>query len=144
MGSEMCIRDSRTFISQIVAERLEVGLDDVEFESGDTAKFAHGVGTIGSRIAANAGPSAYDAATEVREKAISLASETLEVSEQDLELSNGKVQVKGVENLSISLGDLARALSPWRAVKFPPGFLPAWKRPHTLGQMAVRLRAARM
>ena len=115
----------RTFITQIVAERLEVGLEDIDFESGDTAKFAHGVGTIGSRIAANAGPSAYDAATEVREKAISLASETLEASEQDLELSNGKVQVKGVENLSISLGDLARALSPMAGGKVPSRFSPS-------------------
>ena len=115
----------QTFVSQIVAERLDVALEDVLFESGDTEKFAHGVGTIGSRIAANVGPSAYHAATEVREKAISLASETLEAAEQDLELSNGKVHVKGVEDLSISLGELARALSPMAGGKIPSGFSPS-------------------
>ena len=124
-GSASQGQGHHTFISQIVAETLDVDLEDINFESGDTGKFPHGVGTIGSRIAVNVGPSAYEAATIVRDKAIKLASETLEASEQDLELSNGKVQVKGVGDLSVSLGDLARMLSPMAGGKVPSGFVPS-------------------
>ena len=100
-------------------------MEDIVFESGDTGKFPHGVGTIGSRIAANVGPSAHDAANTVREKAIRLASEELEASEKDLEISNGNVHVKGVQELSISLGNIARILSPMAGGKLPSGFLPS-------------------
>ena len=124
-GSASQGQGHHTFIAQIVAERLEVRMEDIVFESGDTGKFPHGVGTIGSRIAANVGPSAHDAANTVREKAIRLASEELEASEKDLEISNGNVHVKGVQDLSISLGNLARILSPMAGGKLPSGFLPS-------------------
>ena len=124
-GSASQGQGHHTFIAQIVAERLEVRMEDIVFESGDTGKFPHGVGTIGSRIAANVGPSAHDAANTVREKAIRLASEELEASEKDLEISNGNVHVKGVQDLSISLGNIARILSPMAGGKLPSGFLPS-------------------
>ena len=124
-GSASQGQGHHTFIAQIVAETLAVSLEDIVFESGDTGKFPHGVGTIGSRIAVNVGPSAYEAANAVKDKAIKLASETLEAAEQDLELSSGKVQVKGVEDLSVSLGDLARTLSPKAGGKVPSGFVPS-------------------
>ena len=124
-GSASQGQGHHTFIAQIVADTLEVGMEDIVFESGDTGKFPHGVGTIGSRIAVNVGPSAYEAANAVKDKAIKLASETLEAAEQDLELSSGNVQVKGVEDLSVSLGDLARTLSPKAGGKVPSGFTPS-------------------
>ena len=124
-GSASQGQGHHTFIAQIVAERLEVRMEDIVFESGDTGKFPHGVGTIGSRIAANVGPSAHDAANTVREKAIRLASDELEASEKDLEISNGNVHVKGVQDLSISLGNIARILSPMAGGKLPSGFLPS-------------------
>ena len=124
-GSASQGQGHHTFIAQIVAERLEVRMEDIVFESGDTGKFPHGVGTIGSRIAANVGPSAHDAANTVREKAIRLASEELEASEKDLEISNGSIHVKGVQDLSISLGNIARILSPMAGGKLPSGFLPS-------------------
>jgi carbon-monoxide dehydrogenase large subunit len=124
-GSASQGQGHHTFIAQIVAETLAISLEDIVFESGDTGKFPHGVGTIGSRIAVNVGPSAYEAANAVKDKAIKLASETLEAAEQDLELSSGKVQVKGVEDLSVSLGDLARTLSPKAGGKVPSGFIPS-------------------
>ena len=45
--------------------------------------------------------------------------------EKDLEISNGNVHVKGVQDLSISLGNIARILSPMAGGKLPSGFLPS-------------------
>lgn len=113
-----------TMIAMIVAENLGVAPEDILFESADTAKFPHGVGTIGSRVAANVGPSAFDAATKVREKALKLAAEVLEASEADLDIEDGVVRVNGAPDLSITLGELAVQLSPASAMRVPAGFDP--------------------
>ncbi|MEK9706752.1 MAG: xanthine dehydrogenase family protein molybdopterin-binding subunit [Alphaproteobacteria bacterium] len=113
-----------TMIAMIVAENLGVAPEDILFESADTGKFPHGVGTIGSRVAANVGPSAFDAATKVRAKALRLAAEVLEASEADLDIEDGVVRVNGVPDLSITLGELAVKLSPASALRVPAGFDP--------------------
>ena len=111
-----------TMIAMIVAENLGVKPEDIMFESADTAKFSHGVGTIGSRVAANVGPSAHDAAFQVREKALKLAAEVLEASEADLDIEGGVVRVNGAPDVSISLGELAVQLPPMSALRVPTGF----------------------
>ncbi len=113
-----------TMIAMIVAENLGVSPEDILFESADTGKFPHGVGTIGSRVAANVGPSAFDASTKVREKALRLAAEVLEASEADLDIENGVVRVNGAPDLSVTLGELAVKLSPASALRVPEGFDP--------------------
>jgi carbon-monoxide dehydrogenase large subunit len=113
-----------TMLAMIVAENLGVAPEDILFESADTSKFPHGVGTIGSRVAANAGPSAFDAATKVREKALKLAAEVLETAEADLDIEDGVVRVNGAPDLSITLGELAIRLSPASALRVPAGFDP--------------------
>ncbi len=113
-----------TMIAMIVAENLGVAPEDILFESADTSKFPHGVGTIGSRVAANVGPSAFDAATKVREKALKLAAEVLEASEADLDIEDGVVRVNGAPDVSITLGELAVQLSPASAMRVPAGFDP--------------------
>lgn len=113
-----------TMIAMIVAENLGVSPEDILFESADTGKFPHGVGTIGSRVAANVGPSAFDAATKVREKALRLAAEVLEASEADLDIEDGVVRVNGAPDLSVTLGELAVKLSPASALRVPAGFDP--------------------
>ncbi|CAN0481980.1 unnamed protein product, partial [Discosporangium mesarthrocarpum] len=115
----------RTMAAQIVAEALGVSPEDVIFEGGDTGKFAHGVGTIGSRVAANLGPAAHDASRQVRDKALKLAAEVLEAAEADLDIVDGKVCVNGAPDVAVSLGDLAIRLSPMSGVKMPAGFTPS-------------------
>lgn len=113
-----------TMIAMIVAGNLGVKPEDILFESADTAKFSHGIGTIGSRVAANVGPSAHDAAFQVREKALKLAAEVLEASEADLDIEDGVVRVNGAPDVSISLGELAVQLTPMSAGRVPTGFDP--------------------
>ena len=113
-----------TMISMIVAENLGVTPEDIIFESADTAKFPHGIGTIGSRVAANVAPSAFDAASKVREKALKLAAEVLETAEADLDIEAGIVRVNGAPDISISLGELAVKLTPPSSMRVPTGFDP--------------------
>ncbi|MEK9661623.1 MAG: xanthine dehydrogenase family protein molybdopterin-binding subunit [Alphaproteobacteria bacterium] len=114
-----------TFVAQIVAENLGIRPEDVIFESADTGKFAHGVGTIGSRVAANLGPAALDASIQVRDKAIKLAAEVLETAEADLDIEDGFVRVNGAPDVRVSLGDLALQLAPMSGVRVPTGFTPS-------------------
>ena len=114
-----------TMVAQIVAENLGVTPEDIIFEGADTSKFAQGVGTIGSRVAANLGPAAFDAALQVRDKALRLAAEVLEAAEADLDIEDGVVRVNGAPDVNVSLGDLALRLAPMSGVRVPTGFTPS-------------------
>jgi aerobic carbon-monoxide dehydrogenase large subunit len=108
-----------TSFAQIVAEQLGVDVRDVRIITGDTAEFNWGTGTFASRGAVVAGNAMNEAAKAVREKAIKLASEELDVYEGDLELVNGKVQVKDLPQKNISLGELAAKANPLRGAVKP-------------------------
>lgn len=115
-----------TVYSQIVADQLGVGIEDIVYHSADTGVVPHGVATAGSRVTANAGPAAQAAALEVRGKAIRLAAELLSVDEDDLEIEDGIVRARSEtgRNLNISLGELSLKLTPLMNGKVPEGFSP--------------------
>ncbi|MDE3088322.1 MAG: xanthine dehydrogenase family protein molybdopterin-binding subunit [Chloroflexota bacterium] len=108
-----------TSFAQIVAEQLGVDVRDIRIITGDTAEFNWGTGTFASRGAVVAGNAVNEAAKAVREKAIKLAAEELDVYEGDLELANGKVQVKGLPQKNIALGELAEKANPLRGAVKP-------------------------
>ena len=112
-----------TSFAQIVADQLGVDVRDVEVVTGDTDQFYWGAGTFASRGAVVAGNAVNEAAKDVRAKILKLASEQLECAEDDLELVDGQVRVKGVPQRAIKLGELAAKANPLRgAVK--PGTVP--------------------
>ena len=113
-----------TMLAQVCADQLDVDMDDIYVQSADTGRFPQGVGTIGSRVAINAGIAVFTAANEVRDKALRLAAETLEASVEDLVVSDGVISVTGVADISVSYGDIARQLAPMAAGKVPDGFTP--------------------
>lgn len=113
-----------TVFAQIVADELGVDFEDVVYQSGDTAMFPLGVGTVASRTVAAVSPAIQSAAIEVREKAIALAADVLEAAPGDLELGNGTVFVKGSPTSNVTLGDLAKQLSPFNTGSVPMGFTP--------------------
>ncbi len=112
-----------TVFAQVVAEQLGVDVRDVEVVTGDTDQFYWGAGTFASRGAVVAGNAINEAARDVRAKILRLAAEQLECAEDDLELVDGQVRVKGVPQKVITLGELAMRANPLRgAVK--PGTIP--------------------
>ncbi|MBI3914407.1 MAG: xanthine dehydrogenase family protein, partial [Chloroflexi bacterium] len=108
-----------TSFAQVVAEQLSVDVRDIRVVTGDTAEFHWGVGTFASRGAVVAGNAINEAAKAVRAKALKLAAEEMDVYEGDLELVGGRVQVKGLPQKNISLGDLAGKANPLRGAVAP-------------------------
>ncbi|MXY92180.1 MAG: xanthine dehydrogenase family protein molybdopterin-binding subunit [Caldilineaceae bacterium SB0664_bin_27] len=103
-----------TSFAQVVAEQIGVEVSDVHVVTGDTDLFYWGAGTFASRGAVVAGNAMHAAAAKVRAKILKLAGEKLEAAAEDLELLEGRVQVKGVPQTSISLGRLAAEANPMR------------------------------
>jgi carbon-monoxide dehydrogenase large subunit len=113
-----------TIVAQIAADSFGLQAHDILVRTGDTDFAALALSTVGSRVAATVGPSVHLAAQEVREKALRLAARDFEVSERDLEMSDGKIAIKGVPGKSIGLGDLSRRLLANVNMPVPAGFGP--------------------
>lgn len=113
-----------TMFAQICADILGVRLEDVVVEAADTAKFPLGIGAIASRTAVTAGSSVHQASNIVRSKAIKVASEMLEVSEDDLELEEGAVRVVGVPGMQVPLGQIAFRLNGMSGMPMVAGVEP--------------------
>lgn len=103
-----------TSFAQIVAKELGCDVSDVTVVTGDTSRFNWGAGTYASRALVTAGNAVGLAARAVRDKVLTLGAELLEVSASDLELSDGKVIVRGAPGQELTLGALATAANPIR------------------------------
>jgi carbon-monoxide dehydrogenase large subunit len=98
-----------TTLAQIAAAELGAPLEDVSVIAGDTALFPYGMGTGGSRVAANAGPAVARTAREVRDKATRVAAELLECAPDDVRIEQGRVHVAGLPDRYLTLGRVAQA-----------------------------------
>jgi aerobic carbon-monoxide dehydrogenase large subunit len=108
-----------TVYAQIAADLWGVSLEKISLVEGDTAAISFGCGTFGSRSTVNVGSAIHGATVRLKEKVLRLAAHILEASPQDLDLSGGKVFVRGMPQRSISLSELARAAVPGWASKLP-------------------------
>jgi carbon-monoxide dehydrogenase large subunit len=114
----------KTSLAQVCAEQLGVALEAVEVTAGDSAYIPAGFGGFGSRQAIFSASAVHVASVAVRDKALKAAANLLEAAEQDLELKNGRVEVKGVPGHGISLGDLSRKLRGAPGYALPGGVTP--------------------
>jgi carbon-monoxide dehydrogenase large subunit len=103
-----------TVWAQIVADELGVDIADVEVTSGDTRRFAWGVGTFASRSAVTAGNAMGVAARMVADKAKNIAAHHLEADPADLELVGGRVRVKGAPDRGLPLAAVSVLANPVR------------------------------
>jgi carbon-monoxide dehydrogenase large subunit len=101
-----------TTLAQIAADELGADLDDVRVLHGDTDLVRWGVGTYASRTAAVGGPAVRNAAAKVKQKALTVAGQLLEVDVGDLEMADGRVSVVGSPGVSVTLAEIATTLSP--------------------------------
>lgn len=109
----------QTSYSQLVAELLGVGIDDVLVTIGDTDQFDWGAGTFASRGMALVGTAVYNATSAVRKKALDLASKHLDTPVEELELADGEIRVADIPSQSITLGELAMMANPMRGTVEP-------------------------
>lgn len=112
-----------TSLSQIVADELQVPLDDVRVVHGDTAQVPYGNGSNASRTTVMAGSAAVGASRKVKDKLFRIASAELEIDPGDLMLLDGKVCARGAPERSLSYAAIAQIAAPSSALKrgFDPG-----------------------
>jgi carbon-monoxide dehydrogenase large subunit len=103
-----------TTFAQIAADALGCDPADVTVVTGDTRTFNWGAGTYASRGLVTSGNAIGIAARKVRDKALRIAADLLEVSPDDLELTDGAVRVRGVPDRALTLGALATVANPIR------------------------------
>jgi len=96
-----------TTFAQIIADQLGVDFDQVVVRHGDTSITPMGFGTGGSRSLAVGGSAMLQAAGKVQEKARRLAASMLEAAFEDVELHDGRYQVKGVPARGLTLAKIA-------------------------------------
>jgi aerobic carbon-monoxide dehydrogenase large subunit len=103
-----------TTFAQIAAEVLGCDPRAVTVVTGDTRKFNWGAGTYASRALVTSGNAIHVAARKVRDKALRIAAELLEAAQEDLEIADGRVRVKGAPGKELTLGALATVANPIR------------------------------
>ncbi|HVB00792.1 MAG TPA: molybdopterin cofactor-binding domain-containing protein, partial [Acidimicrobiales bacterium] len=106
-----------TTLCQIIADRLGVDIADINIVIGDTAATPFGGTTGGSRNAIGGGNSALKAANELRAKMLDIASEALEASAEDLEVTNGVFSVRGVPTMTKTFAEIAAIASTQKGVR---------------------------
>jgi carbon-monoxide dehydrogenase large subunit len=98
-----------TTFAQIVAHELGIDPDDVDVVHGDTDQTPFGLGTYGSRSTPVSGAATSVAARKVRDRARTVASAMLEVSEDDLEWEPGRWFVRGDPHSGKTIAEIAMA-----------------------------------
>jgi carbon-monoxide dehydrogenase large subunit len=101
-----------TVLAQIAADALGVDPRIVRVVAGDTVAQPFGGGSWASRSTVVGGSAVHQAATAVRERAMQLAARMLETREEDLDLADGSVSVRGDPSARLTLASIARAVEP--------------------------------
>jgi carbon-monoxide dehydrogenase large subunit len=117
-GSMSVGQGLETTMTQLVADRFGVAIEQVKWEGGDTDLLASGKGNGGSGALCIGGSAVTLAVDKVIEKARRIASELLEAAVVDVELANGRFTIAGTDR-SVSLVEVARASNDPNHI--PPG-----------------------
>ncbi|WP_289231085.1 xanthine dehydrogenase family protein molybdopterin-binding subunit [Barrientosiimonas endolithica] len=124
-GSSAHGQGHETAWSQIVADQLGVGFDDVTVLHGDTTSSQKGMDTYGSRSLVVGGQAVIKASQKVIEKARPIAAHMLEASPDDIEFERGTFSVKGAGEGAKTVGIGAVALATFAAHDLPDGVEPS-------------------
>jgi carbon-monoxide dehydrogenase large subunit len=108
--------------SQIVADKLGIDADMVEVLHSDTAISPTGMDTYGSRSLPVGGVAVGMASDAVLAKARLIAAHQLECAEDDLELVDGSLQVRGTPTKAMTLQEIA--FEAFTAHNLPDGMEP--------------------
>ncbi|HEX2230149.1 MAG TPA: molybdopterin cofactor-binding domain-containing protein, partial [Candidatus Binatia bacterium] len=84
-----------TALAQIVAEELDVPVERIKMDSGDTTRTIEQGSTVGSRTIERAGPQVRQAAAAARQELLNLAAAHLRAPETKLTVVDGVVSIAG-------------------------------------------------
>jgi carbon-monoxide dehydrogenase large subunit len=98
-----------TTFAQLASDYIGADFEQVVVNHGDTGNTPQGNGTMGSRGLAVGGAALVLSLNKIQEKSRRIAAHLLEAAVEDIELVDGKYQVKGVPARGLSLVDIADA-----------------------------------
>src|SRR5215467_10675653 len=108
IGSSPHGQGLKTTLAQLIADEIGIAPKQIRVVAGDTDRTPYGWGTFASRSLVIAGGACKLAATTLRERLQSVASQILEAGASDIEISDGRAFVRGTD-LLVEVGQLARA-----------------------------------
>ena len=123
-GSHAHGQGHETTFAQILADELNIPLEDIEVVHGDTGRVPFGMGTYGSRSAAVGGSALVRSATRVREKMTKIAAHQMESRPEDVYFDDetGNIRVRGATDDGMSFFEVA--LAAYTAHDLPPDIEP--------------------
>ncbi len=121
-GSHSHGQGHETTFAQLVADELQIPIDQVEVVHGDTGAIPFGMGTYGSRSASVGGTALHMSVDKVKEKGKKIAAHLLEASASDIEYTGGQFHVRGAPGKSVPFG--AVALTAYVPHNYPEGLEP--------------------
>lgn len=117
-GSMSVGQGLETTMTQLVADRFGIPLEQVVWEGGDTDLLPGGKGNGGSGALCVGGSAVSLATDKVIDKARRIAADLLEAAVTDIELSNGRFTIAGTDR-SVDLATVAQAAND--PTQVPPG-----------------------
>ncbi|HYB43559.1 MAG TPA: molybdopterin cofactor-binding domain-containing protein, partial [Candidatus Methylomirabilis sp.] len=121
-GSHSHGQGHETTFAQLVADELQVPIEQVEVVHGDTGAIPFGMGTYGSRSASVGGTALQMSINKIKEKGKKIAAHLLEASASDIEYTGGQFQVRGAPGKAVPFG--AVALTAYVPHNYPEGLEP--------------------
>jgi CO/xanthine dehydrogenase Mo-binding subunit len=123
------ISGSSTGLAIIASEAFGISPDRVRIALGDTATAPTGPTSSGSQVTYSLGGAVFEAATEARRQLLEIATDELEAAPEDLEITDGRIAVKGAPTRSVEIAELIRQSSE---------FMGRHKPVHAIGRSALR------
>lgn len=121
-GSHAHGQGHETTFAQLVADELQIPMEQIEIIHGDTGQVPFGMGTYGSRSASVGGTAIKMSLDKIKEKGKKIAAHLLEASPKDIEYTNGQFQVKGMPDKAIPFGLVS--LTAYVPHNYPEGLEP--------------------
>ncbi len=107
-GSNSHGQGHETSFAQVVADEMQVPLEQVRVVHGDTAEIQSGTGTFASRSLSLGGGAAVEAGRQVIDKAASMAAHMLEVTVGDVEHVQGGFEVAGAPSRRVTWQEIGQ------------------------------------
>lgn len=98
-----------TSMCQIAAEMMDIGFEQVSFDSGDTDTAPESIHAAGSMLTRSMGAAVIVAVDDLKDKIREVAAEKLEADPEDLKIEGGRVFSISTPDRSMSLSEVAKA-----------------------------------
>ena len=100
------VSGASTGLAMIAADAFGISADRVRIETGETGVAPYGAVAAGSQTTYSLGAAVHEAAAEARRQLLEIATEEMEAAPEDLEITDGRVAVRGVPDRFVEITQL--------------------------------------